>query len=118
MFDALKRYTQAIGGLADISRQRAEQIASSLAKQGLVSTDQVRSITQELLRRSEENRERLIELLKRELPRLGVASRTDVDRLKQRVQALEANQRASAKRAAAAPKKAPAKKRTTKARSA
>jgi polyhydroxyalkanoate synthesis regulator phasin len=118
MFQALKRYTQSIGGLAEVPRQRAEQIASALAKQGLVSTDQVRSIAQELVRRSEENRERVIELLKRELPRLGVASRTDVDRLKQRVQALEANQRANAKRAAAPAKKAPARKAASRTRSA
>jgi polyhydroxyalkanoate synthesis regulator phasin len=107
MIDALKRYTQALSGLADVSRQRAEQIANALAKQGLVSTDQVRSIAQELARRGEENRERLLAVIRRELPRLGVASRNEVERLKQRVQALEANQRATSKRStAAAPVKA------------
>jgi polyhydroxyalkanoate synthesis regulator phasin len=115
MIDALKRYTQALSGLADVSRQRAEQIASALAKQGLVSTDQVRSIAQEIARRGEENRERIRELIRRELPRLGVASRNDVERLKQRVQALEANQRATAKRAPAAGARKAAKKTASRA---
>lgn len=109
MLDALRRYTQAVGGLAELSRSRAETIASSLAKQGLISTDQVRSLAQEIVRRSQENRERLRDAVKRELPRLGVATKTEVERLKQRVQALEANQRASAKRAARPAAKAPAK---------
>ena len=100
MFDALKRYTSALGGFADVPRRRAEQIASALAKQGLISTEQVRSLTSELARRGQENRERVLEIIKRELPRLGVASQPEVDRLRQRVQALEATNRATAKRAA------------------
>lgn len=128
MLDALRRYTQAIGGIAELSRSRAEHVASTFARQGLISTDQVRSFAQELVRRSQENRQRLRDMVKRELPRLGVASRTEVDRLKQRVQALEASQRASAKRTAtparrAAPAKAakraaPAKKAATRAKRA
>jgi polyhydroxyalkanoate synthesis regulator phasin len=108
MLDAFKRYTGAVGSFAEIPRKRAEQIASALASQGLISKDQVRSLTEDLVRRGKENRERVLEFVKRELPRLGVASKNEVDRLRQRVQALEANQRASARRVSA-PSKAAAK---------
>jgi polyhydroxyalkanoate synthesis regulator phasin len=118
MLDAFKRYTGAVGSLTEIPRKRAEQIASALAKQGLISTDQVRSLTEELVRRGKENRERIVEYVRRELPRLGVASKSEVDRLRQRIQALEANQRASARRAAStatrARKNGAAKKRPAK----
>ncbi|MFN2640850.1 MAG: hypothetical protein ABR548_03000 [Actinomycetota bacterium] len=102
MLDAFKRYSGAVGSFAEVPRKRAEQIASALASQGLISTDQVRSITEDLVRRGKENRERVLEYVRRELPRLGVASKSELDRLRQRVQALEANQRASARRAAVA----------------
>ncbi len=97
MIEALKRYSSVVSGFAEVPRKRAEQIASSLAKQGFISTDQVRSIAEEMMRRGRENREKALEFVRRELPKLGVASKTELERLRQRVQALEANQRASAR---------------------
>lgn len=104
MLDALKRYTGAIGGFAEIPRKRAEQIANALANQGLVSADQVRSLTSELARRGQENRERLLSLVRRELPKLGVATKAEVERLRLRIQTLEAAQRAAG-RGSASPKR-------------
>lgn len=105
MLDALRRYAGALAGFAEIPRQRAEQIATALAKQGLISSDQARALATDLVRRSRANRERLRELLRKEMPRLGVASQEELERLRQRVTALEANQRAAR---ASAPRKAPA----------
>lgn len=109
MLDAFKRYSSVVSGFAEVPRKRAEQIASALAKQGFVSSDQVRTLADDLMRRGRENRERLLDFVRRELPRLGVASKTELERLRQRVQALEANQRATARRTA--PPRPAAKKR-------
>ncbi len=112
MLDALRRYAGALAGFAEIPRQRAEQIATALAKQGFISGDQARTLTTDIVRRSRANRERLREILRKELPRLGVATREEVDRLQQRVAAVEANQRAS--RVSAAPRAKTARTATTK----
>jgi len=115
MRDAIKRYVDAAQSLTDIPRERAERIARLLAGNGLIDSGQIRSVAMDLVERSRENRRRVTELvtseIRRQISRLGLASADDVERLRQRVQALEANQRAARR---ATPKRAVAKRSSMK----
>lgn len=122
--DAIRRYVEAAQSLTDIPRERAEQIARRLAGSGLIDRDQIRSVASDIVERSRDNRRRITDLVSREIrrqvSRIGFASKDEVERLRQRVQALEVAQRRakhSGGRATAAKKRpskpAPARKRTT-----
>jgi polyhydroxyalkanoate synthesis regulator phasin len=123
-----EQYLQALASLTDLTRAQADRVASLLAKQGEVQSAQVGRVAEDLMRRTQKNREIMTRLVQREVKRqlgvLGMATRDEVARLQQRVRALEqeleranANQAAaatsSATRAASAPKKASAPKRAT-----
>jgi polyhydroxyalkanoate synthesis regulator phasin len=119
MKDAIKRYVDAAQSLTEIPRERAEQVARRLAQGGVIDPGQIRAVASDLIERSRENRRRVTDLvateIRRQVSRLGLASKDDVERLRQRVQALEATARA--KRATPSPatrakkKAAPAKKK-------
>jgi len=100
MRDAIRRYVDAAQSLTEIPRERAERIARRLASSGVIDREQIRSVASELVERSRENRRRLTGLvtteLGRQVSRLGLASKEDVERLRQRVQALEVSARRSA----------------------
>jgi len=108
---AREQYLQALASLSDLTRTQAERVASLLAKQGEVQTAQVNRVTEDLMRRTQKNREILTRLVQREVKRqlgvLGMASRDEVARLQQRVRALEQelerSARAATTRSAAAP---------------
>jgi polyhydroxyalkanoate synthesis regulator phasin len=90
---AREQYLQALASLSDLTRTQAERVASLLAKQGEVQSAQVNRVTEDLMRRTQKNREILTRLVQREVKRqlgvLGMASRDEVARLQQRVRALE-----------------------------
>jgi polyhydroxyalkanoate synthesis regulator phasin len=126
--DAIKRYVEAAQSLTEVPRERAEQIARTLAGSGLIDGGQIRGVASDIVGRSRENRRKLTDLIAREIrrqvSRIGFASKEEVERLRQRVQALEisdrrnrqAGERTPAKRTPAtkaASKAGAARKRTT-----
>jgi polyhydroxyalkanoate synthesis regulator phasin len=104
---AREQYLQAMASLTEITRSNAERLASRLAKQGELQTGQVGRFAEDLVRRTQRNREILSRLVQREVKRqlsvLGIATRDEVSRLHQRVRALE---QAVEKQAAASPRTA------------
>jgi len=93
MRDAIQRYVDAAQSLTEIPRARAEKIAKRLAGNGMIDRDQIRSVASDLVSRSRENSRRITQLVTneigRQIARLGLASADDVERLGQRVQAVE-----------------------------
>jgi polyhydroxyalkanoate synthesis regulator phasin len=105
-----EQYFQALASLSDLTRAQAERVAGLLAKQGEVQSAQVGRVAEDLMRRTQKNREIMTRLVQREVKRqlgvLGMATRDEVARLQQRVRALEqAVERASR---APAPRSKPA----------
>jgi dTMP kinase len=90
---AREQYLQALVSLSDLTRTQAERVAALLAKQGEVQSAQVNRVTEDLMRRTQKNREIMSRLIQREVKRqlgvLGMATRDEVARLQQRVRALE-----------------------------
>jgi polyhydroxyalkanoate synthesis regulator phasin len=109
---AREQYLQALASLSDLTRTQAERVASLLAKQGEVQSAQVNRVTEDLMRRTQKNREILTRLVQREVKRqlgvLGMASRDEVARLQQRIRALEQEIERSSKAASARSSAAPA----------
>jgi len=115
--DLLKRYLDAGVAFTQMTRQRAEAIVRDLVKAGEVQSDQAQQAVQELVERSRENTERLVELVRKEMRdqvgNLGLATRDDIARLEKRIESLGRPGGAAAKKSA--PKKgAPAKKTAAK----
>jgi polyhydroxyalkanoate synthesis regulator phasin len=102
-----EQYIQALASLSDLTRAQAERVAGLLAKQGEVQSAQVGRVAEDLMRRTQKNREIMTRLVQREVKRqlgvLGMATRDEVARLQQRVRALEqVVERAGPTRAASA----------------
>jgi polyhydroxyalkanoate synthesis regulator phasin len=98
-----EQYLQALASLSDLTRAQAERVAGLLAKQGEVQSAQVGRVAEDMVRRTQKNREILTRLIQREVKRqlglLGMATRDEVARLQQRVRALEQEVERSSKRA-------------------
>ena len=134
MASGREQYLQALVSLSDLTRTQAERVAALLAKQGEVQSAQVSRVAEDLLRRTQKNREIMSRLVQREVKRqlgvLGMATRDEVARLQQRVRALEQELERATKAAAssasepkpttaaATPKASTRTTRTTKAASA
>lgn len=123
MRDAIRRYVDAAQSITEVPRDRAERVARRLASSGLIERTQIRSVTSDLVERSRENRRRITRTvtteLQRQISRLGLATKRDVDALGRRVRALESASRRAAggsKSASARKRPAPAKKRVASAR--
>lgn len=108
MANAREQYLQAMASFTEMTRTRAERLASRLARQGDLQSGQVGRFAEDLVRRTQRNRETMTRLIQREVKRqlsvIGIATRDEVARLQQRVRALEqeAERQAAASRAAAA----------------
>jgi polyhydroxyalkanoate synthesis regulator phasin len=118
-----EQYLQALASLSDLTRTQAERVAALLAKQGEVQSAQVGRVAEDLMRRTQKNREIMSRLVQREVKRqlgvLGMATRDEVARLQQRVRALEQEVERASKAAAASPspaKATAASSRTTRSR--
>lgn len=89
--DPLSRYLEAAMGLTDLTRKRAEKAVRGLLKQG-EAADNPRELVENLLERSQENRETLVALVRGETRRamkaMGLATTNDVERLEQQLRAL------------------------------
>jgi polyhydroxyalkanoate synthesis regulator phasin len=120
--EAIRRYVDAAQSLTEIPRERAERIAQRLSGAGMIDPGQIRSVASDIVDRSRANRRKVTDLVAREIrrqaSRIGFASKDEVERLRQRVQAIEiAQRRARQAEQRAAPRKvttrkaAPARKR-------
>ena len=93
MASGREQYLQALASLSDLTRAQADRVAGLLAKQGEVQSAQVGRVAEDLMRRTQKNREIMTRLVQREVKRqlgvLGMATRDEVARLQQRVRALE-----------------------------
>jgi polyhydroxyalkanoate synthesis regulator phasin len=102
-----EQYLQALASLSDLTRAQAERVAGLLAKQGEVQSAQVGRVAEDLMRRTQKNREIMSRLVQREVKRqlgvLGMATRDEVARLQQRVRALEQEVERARKAPPAAP---------------
>ena len=111
MIEDVKRFMEA--AVERLSPAKAQELARSLA--GPQGKEQVAKYAQDLLEWSQRNRERMIELVQREvkaqLKTLGVASRDEVESLRQRVRELERAGTTARKTAAKATARKPAAKR-------
>ena len=112
MRDAIKRYVEAAQSLTEVPRERAERVARRLSGSGLIDPGQIRDVASDLVERSRDNRRKLTDFITREIrrqvSRLGLARQSEVERLAQRVQALEVAERRARQtrvRASTAPKK-------------
>ena len=115
MASGREQYMQALASLSDLTRAQAERVAGLLAKQGEVQSAQVGRVAEDLMRRTQKNREIMSRLVQREVKRqlgvLGMATRDEVARLQQRVRALEQELERATKAAASSasePKPTPA----------
>ncbi|MGH9085323.1 MAG: phasin family protein [Acidimicrobiales bacterium] len=131
--DVLKRYLDAGIAFTTLTQARAEALVKDLVKAGEVQADQARDTVTDLLERSRKNSEKLLDSVRKEvrnqITSLGLASKSDLDRLEARIASLfgaapaakkaaarPAAKTATAKRATA--KKAPAKKKAATKRTA
>ena len=105
MASGREQYLQALASFSDLTRAQAERVAGLLAKQGEVQSAQVGRVAEDLMRRTQKNREIMSRLVQREVKRqlgvLGMATRDEVARLQQRVRALEQEVERASKAAAA-----------------
>lgn len=89
--DTVRKYVEA--GREALSPGKAEDLARALARQGEIRRDQVSGLARDLVDWSRRNRERLLDLIRREvkkqISRTGVATKDDIDSLKRRVRELE-----------------------------
>jgi polyhydroxyalkanoate synthesis regulator phasin len=108
---------QALASLSDLTRAQAERVAALLAKQGEVQSAQVGRVAEDMMRRTQKNREIMTRLVQREVKRqlgvLGMATRDEVARLQQRVRALEQAVERASQTPAPSPKPAARSKSAT-----
>jgi polyhydroxyalkanoate synthesis regulator phasin len=87
--DALNRYIEAAAGFTQVTKDTAEKIVRNLVRQGETATRNPQEMVEQLVERSQENREAMTALVrsetKRMVKRMGLATQTDVDRLQRQV---------------------------------
>ncbi|HUF32629.1 MAG TPA: hypothetical protein VMN58_05400 [Acidimicrobiales bacterium] len=109
--DMLKRYLDAGVAFTQMTQRKAESIVKDLVATGEVQSGQTQARVQELLERSRENTERLLEQVRTEVREqvnaLGLATTYDISRLRAEIADLKAAGGAS-------PKKTAGKKASTK----
>lgn len=90
--DMLRRYLDAGIAFTKMTQERAEAIVRDLVGAGEVGADQASSAVQDLVDRSRENTERLLETVRAEINvqigNLGLATRDDIESLRQEIAAL------------------------------
>jgi polyhydroxyalkanoate synthesis regulator phasin len=120
MLDGVRRFVRE--RFERVSSRRPEDLARTLAQQGQATREQATRIAREAVEWSKKNRRVITEVVQREvrrqLSRLGAATREEISALRRRVRDLETGvgaKKASAKRAPAnrAAARKPAAKKTT-----
>jgi polyhydroxyalkanoate synthesis regulator phasin len=120
--DEVRRIALFASGVGDLTRHRAEQIAKELVKSGEVRRDQAAGWAKMLFDASRENRQEITRFIRSEMQNqvkgLGLATKSDLDRLERRVDRVEASARLATRRKTtankSAAKKAVAKKTVAK----
>ena len=119
MLDTVRRYVEA--GREALTPKKAEELARALAKQGQARADQVQQLARELAEWSKKNSDRLRTTIRREVKKqfdkAGVATKDDVESLKNRIRKVESDVKTARSPARTAPKTA-AKPATTRKSSA
>ena len=121
--DVIKRYLDAGAAFTQLTQKRAEAIVAELVAAGEVQAAQATQAVQDLVERSRATTEAIVAQVVSEVSAqvnsLGLATKSDIDRLEKRIDAVAkspapkaAAKKAPAKKAAA--KKAPAKKAAAK----
>jgi polyhydroxyalkanoate synthesis regulator phasin len=113
--DLLKKYLDAGLAFTQMTQQRAEAIVKDLVRAGEVQAEQATQRRNDLMERSRQNTEKLVDQVRREVRdqvrSLGLATQEDVRSLRAEIASLKKSSSATtAKAAPAAAKKAPAKK--------
>jgi len=102
--DLLKRYLDAGLAFTQMTQQKAESIVRDLVNAGEVQASEAKERRDELIERSRQNTEKLLDTVRKEvndqIRALGLATQSDVQALRLEIQSL--------KKASAAPKKAAA----------
>jgi polyhydroxyalkanoate synthesis regulator phasin len=110
----LRRVAVFTSGVAEVTRNRAEELVKSWARPDL-RREQAQALVRDLMEWSKHNRKELTALVRSEiqsqLSALGVATRRDLDRLERRIAALEESLRGVA--AADAPRSSSTRKTTS-----
>lgn len=101
VLDAVRGYVQLASGLGDVTRARAVEIAKAMLAGGrdmpgpAQVIDQVSSLADEIMTQSKANRDLVLTLVGAEVERvvasLGLAHSDDVEQVRRRVKALEAD---------------------------
>lgn len=93
MRDEIRRVALITSGVVELTRNRAEAIVRDLIKSGDLSGGQATQAVKDLMERSKQNRDEILNLIRSEIRNqtesLGLASRRDIERLERRVARLE-----------------------------
>ena len=112
--DLFKRYLDAGMAFTQLTQQKAEAIVKDLVKAGEIPTGEASRRVEELLERSRQNAEGLLEIVRSEVRsqvgKLGLVPKKELDAVKRELAALKAKQPATGASGSA---KAPAAKKTT-----
>jgi polyhydroxyalkanoate synthesis regulator phasin len=117
VIDEFKRLALFTSGVAELTRNRAEQVVRDMVKSGEVRREQASSLVKTALDFSRANRKEFIDAIrdeiKNQLARAGFATKRDFERLERRVARLETrSKKTTGKSAARSPRKT-TKKPTT-----
>ena len=115
-----KRYLDAGIAFTALTQAKAEAIVKDLVSAGEVQTEQAQEFASDLLERSRQNTEKLVDTVRKEVGEqvkaLGLVGQAEIQRLERRIEGLtgRGSAGAPAKRAAPATKAAPVKKAAAK----
>lgn len=120
MRDEIRRMVLITSGVVELTRNRAEAIVRELIKSGELPGGQATQAVRDLMERSKQNRDEILNLVRSEMRNqieaIGLASKRDIERLERRVARLEDRPVAptTAKRTSKKTKKKSSKKTTKK----
>lgn len=113
MRDEIRRIALITSGVVELTRNRAEAIVRDLIKTGELPGSQAGGAVRDLMERSRQNRDEILNLVRSEIrgqvEAIGLASRRDLERLERRIARLEGRS-AAPTTARKSPKKSTGKK--------
>jgi polyhydroxyalkanoate synthesis regulator phasin len=113
-----QRLLDAGADLTELTQRNAEKLVKSLVDAGEVPSEQAQKVVSDLIEQSRRNRERLTDLIDREVraqvKRMGLASRADLEKLEQKVARLDKASKAKPKAKPGKGATAPTAKKTVK----
>jgi polyhydroxyalkanoate synthesis regulator phasin len=116
VIDEFRRLALFTSGVAELTKNRAEQIVREMVKSGEVRRDQASGLVKTALDFSKANRVEFIEAIRAEIAkqvaRAGFVSKRDVERLERRIARLEGSGKKTTSRTKKTSRKKPASKRS------